>query len=161
MTTPRHASALLFLRQLILALASLSVSALTIEAAPVVGNLTASQRTGTKLVDITYDLAAHRFGAVAVTLEASRDGGAAWTVPVASVTGADRDDGADGKLECERLPFANEGGIGKGGAGRSEWEAVPVGDGHDQSCTGELPWEQLVCLRPKSDQRLARELQKC
>jgi formylglycine-generating enzyme required for sulfatase activity len=57
-------------------------------AAPVVSNLTASQRGGTKLVDISYDLAAPGFGSVAVTLEASSDGGATWTVPVASATGA-------------------------------------------------------------------------
>ncbi|MCX6837318.1 MAG: SUMF1/EgtB/PvdO family nonheme iron enzyme, partial [Verrucomicrobia bacterium] len=59
-----------------------------LHAAPVVSNITASQRPGTKLVDITYDLAAPGFGAVAVTLEASSDGGATWTVPVTSVTGA-------------------------------------------------------------------------
>jgi formylglycine-generating enzyme required for sulfatase activity len=59
-----------------------------LQAAPVVSNLTAAQRVGTKLVDITYDLAAPGFGAVAVTLEASSDGGVTWTVPVTSVTGA-------------------------------------------------------------------------
>jgi len=56
-------------------------------AAPVVSNLTATQRAGTKLVDISYDLVAPGFGRVAVTLEASSDGGATWTVPVASATG--------------------------------------------------------------------------
>ncbi len=64
----------------------LSFSAL--QAAPIVSNLTAAQRAGTKLVDISYDLAAPGFGSVAVTLEASSDGGATWTVPVASATGA-------------------------------------------------------------------------
>ena len=57
-------------------------------AAPVVSNLTAAQRAGTKLVDISYDLVAPGFGLVTVTLEASIDGGATWTVPVASATGA-------------------------------------------------------------------------
>ena len=56
--------------------------------AQLASNVTATQRPGTKLVDITYDLAAPGFGAVAVILEASSDGGATWTVPVASATGA-------------------------------------------------------------------------
>jgi hypothetical protein len=43
----------------------------SLEAAPVVSNLTAAQRAGTKLVDISYDLAAPGFGSVAVSLEAS------------------------------------------------------------------------------------------
>jgi|GEM_PF-1510700 len=57
-------------------------------AAPVVSNLTAAQRAGTELVDISYDLEAPGFGPVTVTLEASIDGGATWTVPVVSATGA-------------------------------------------------------------------------
>jgi formylglycine-generating enzyme required for sulfatase activity len=86
MTTPRPA-ALLFLRSLILAVGCFGAVA-SVQAAPVVSNLTAAQRAGTKLVDISYDLAAPGFGSVAVTLEASSDGGATWTVPVASATGA-------------------------------------------------------------------------
>jgi formylglycine-generating enzyme required for sulfatase activity len=58
-----------------------------LRAAPVVDNITAAQRPGTKLVDITYDLAAPGFGAVQVTLEASSDGGTTWTVPVTSSKG--------------------------------------------------------------------------
>jgi formylglycine-generating enzyme required for sulfatase activity len=58
-----------------------------LEAAPLVNNITASQRPGTKLVDITYDLAAPGFGAVAVSLAISSDGGASYAVPVASATG--------------------------------------------------------------------------
>ena len=60
----------------------------TIHAAPVVSNITAAQRAGTKLVDITYNVAAPGFAKVEVTLQASSDGGATWTVPVNSVTGA-------------------------------------------------------------------------
>jgi sulfatase modifying factor 1 len=86
MTTPRPA-ALLFLRSLILAVGYFG-AVVSVQAAPVVSNLTAAQRAGTKLVDISYDLAAPGFGSVAVTLEASSDGGATWTVPVASATGA-------------------------------------------------------------------------
>jgi hypothetical protein len=47
-----------------------------VSAAPVVTNLTATQRTGTKLVDITYDVAAPGFPTVAVSLEISSDAGA-------------------------------------------------------------------------------------
>ena len=54
---------------------------------PVVSNLTATQRPGTKLVDITYDVAADTPTAK-VTLEISSDGGATWAVPVTSATGA-------------------------------------------------------------------------
>ncbi len=55
--------------------------------ASLVTNLTAAQRTGTKLVDITYDLAAPGFTAVAVGLQISSDGGATWTLPAVSVSG--------------------------------------------------------------------------
>jgi len=57
-------------------------------AAPVVSNLTASQRTGTRLVDVRYDLAAPGFPTVAVSLAISSDGGVTWTVPATSVSGA-------------------------------------------------------------------------
>jgi hypothetical protein len=86
MNAPRPA-ALLLLRSLIVTLAWGGAVA-SVQAAPVVSNLTAAQRAGTKLVDISYDLAAPGFGSVAVTLEASSDGGATWTAPVASATGA-------------------------------------------------------------------------
>ncbi len=56
---------------------------------PVVSNLKAVQRAGTKLVDITYDIAADTATAtVAVSLQISGDGGATFTVPAVSVTGA-------------------------------------------------------------------------
>jgi sulfatase modifying factor 1 len=58
-----------------------------VNATPVVTNLTAAQRTGTKLVDISYDLAAPGFPTVAVALQISSDGGATWTVPSTSATG--------------------------------------------------------------------------
>jgi formylglycine-generating enzyme required for sulfatase activity/murein DD-endopeptidase MepM/ murein hydrolase activator NlpD len=59
-----------------------------VEAAPSITNQVAAQRPGTNLVDIVYDLAAPGFPTVAVTLEASSDGGTTWTVPVSSVSGA-------------------------------------------------------------------------
>jgi formylglycine-generating enzyme required for sulfatase activity len=59
-----------------------------VEAAPVVNNIAASQRPGTKLVDITYDLEAIGWSGVAVALQVSSDAGATWTVPVVTVSGA-------------------------------------------------------------------------
>ena len=56
-------------------------------AAPVVSNLTAAQRFGTKLVDITYDVTADT-QTVTVTLAISSDGGTTWSVPATTVTGA-------------------------------------------------------------------------
>jgi hypothetical protein len=55
-------------------------------AAPVVSNLNAAQRAGTKLVDVRYDLASPGFATVAVSLQASNDGGVTRTVT--SLSGA-------------------------------------------------------------------------
>jgi len=85
----RNLAILSSLRSLIVA-AGWGGAVASVHADPVVSNLTASQRAGTKLVDIAYDLAAPGFGAVAVTLEASSDDGATWTVPVTSATGGGR-----------------------------------------------------------------------
>jgi formylglycine-generating enzyme required for sulfatase activity len=52
-----------------------------------VSNIRPSQRAGTKLVDIDYDLSATEPFAF-VTLEISNDGGTTFTVPALSVTGA-------------------------------------------------------------------------
>jgi hypothetical protein len=65
-------------------LASLSPA---LAADPVVSNLSAAQRPGTKLVDITYDVTADT-PTVKVTLEISSDGGATYSVPVTAVSGA-------------------------------------------------------------------------
>jgi hypothetical protein len=54
---------------------------------PLVSNLTAAQRPGTKLVDIRYDVTADT-PTVKVTLEISSDGGATWSVPSTTATGA-------------------------------------------------------------------------
>jgi sulfatase modifying factor 1 len=58
-----------------------------VEAAPSVSNLTATQRSGTKLVDINYDVAAPGFPSLAVSLQISSDEGATWTVPAVTVSG--------------------------------------------------------------------------
>lgn len=66
----------------------------TIEApytAPVVSNLTASQREGTKLVDISYDVTAVT-PTVTTSLRISSDSGATFEVPAVTLTG---DIGAD------------------------------------------------------------------
>jgi formylglycine-generating enzyme required for sulfatase activity len=52
---------------------------------PVVSNLTVTQRPGTKLVDIGYDLAAAE--PVQIGMRLSADDGATWTLPTASLSG--------------------------------------------------------------------------
>ena len=64
------------------------IGALELNSAPIVNNITAAQRPGAKLVDITYDLTAVGWTGVAVSLQVSSDGGATWTVPVVTVSGA-------------------------------------------------------------------------
>jgi formylglycine-generating enzyme required for sulfatase activity len=54
---------------------------------PVVSNVQAHQRTGTKLIDITYTLVDPDSTALTVTIAISNDGGATWGVPCASLTG--------------------------------------------------------------------------
>ncbi len=55
-------------------------------AAPMVTNLRAAQRTGTKFVDIFYDVAAGS-AAVTVTVAVSSDGRTTYSVPAATFTG--------------------------------------------------------------------------
>jgi formylglycine-generating enzyme required for sulfatase activity len=57
-------------------------------AAPTVSNVRASQRPGTKLVDILYDLSDPDSSTLSVLLQVSADGGATWTVPARSFSGA-------------------------------------------------------------------------
>ena len=54
---------------------------------PVVSNVRASQRAGTKLVDIYYDLADADSGSLAVSVAVSTNGGANYTLPATSFTG--------------------------------------------------------------------------
>jgi formylglycine-generating enzyme required for sulfatase activity len=66
-----------------------SATDLLANSAPVVGNVTANQRTDvSKKVDIGYDLTDADGDACAVSVQVSSDGGATWTVPVTAVTGA-------------------------------------------------------------------------
>jgi len=54
---------------------------------PVVSNISAAQRAGTQLVDITYDVTADT-STVSVTLTISSDGGTTFSVPATTVSGA-------------------------------------------------------------------------
>ena len=61
--------------------------AVAVQAAPpVVSNIRASQRTGTKFVDIYYDVTAST-SSVTVAVQASGDGGLTYTIPAATFTG--------------------------------------------------------------------------
>jgi formylglycine-generating enzyme required for sulfatase activity len=55
--------------------------------APVVSNVVAQQRSGTKLVDITYDVIAVT-PTVTISLRISNDGGASYNVPATTLSGA-------------------------------------------------------------------------
>ncbi len=67
------------------ALASLTAS---YAAPPVVSNLHAAQRAGTKLVDITYDVADPDSGSLTVQVEISANSGVTYDLPVKSLSGA-------------------------------------------------------------------------
>jgi sulfatase modifying factor 1 len=55
--------------------------------APVVSNVVAQQRSGTKLVDITYDVTAVT-PTVSISLRISNDGGASYNIPATTLSGA-------------------------------------------------------------------------
>ena len=57
-------------------------------APPVVANVRAAQRTGTKLVDIYYDLADSDSATLAIIVAVSTNGGAAYTLPATSFSGS-------------------------------------------------------------------------
>jgi formylglycine-generating enzyme required for sulfatase activity len=56
-------------------------------AAPVVSNISAAQRANSRLVDITYDVAAD-FPTVSVSLQVSNNGGSTFAVPATTLSGA-------------------------------------------------------------------------
>jgi formylglycine-generating enzyme required for sulfatase activity len=56
-------------------------------AAPVVSNISAAQRANSRLVDITYDVAAD-FPTVSVSLQVSNNGGSTFSVPATTLSGA-------------------------------------------------------------------------
>ena len=69
----------------ILGLALLLLPAAARAADPVVTNLTAAQRAGTKLVNISYDVTADT-PTVFVSLEISSDGGTTFSVPATAAS---------------------------------------------------------------------------
>ena len=73
----------LFTRYCLLLMTAAAASA----ADPVVSNVTAAQRAGTKLVDITYDVADADGDDLTVSVQVSDDGGATYTVPAAHFSG--------------------------------------------------------------------------
>lgn len=87
-------------------------------ASPVVSNLTASQRAGTKLVDITYDVVADT-PTVKITLKVSTDSGETFTVPATK-------------------PYNLEGAIGLN---------IPVGTGKMITWNAGVNWNQQTSNR--------------
>lgn len=74
---------------LLLALFSLAAPGWTHAAvAPTVSAVTASQQAGTKLVNISYDLADPDSSLLSIYVQVSADAGATWNVPVNSLGGA-------------------------------------------------------------------------
>jgi len=72
----------------LLAAVLLSVVPATFAALPVVSNVTASQRSGTKIVDIRYDVADADGDTLKIRVEVSDDAGVQYSVPAFSFTGA-------------------------------------------------------------------------
>ena len=56
-------------------------------ATPIIANVQVSQRAGTKLVDVAYDLTDADGLAQTVWINVSGDGGLSWTIPSGSVSG--------------------------------------------------------------------------
>ena len=72
-----------------LVLAGVGTSAAWANSAPVVSGVTAIQRADhSKVVDVSYTLTDADGDACTVTVKASSDGGATWTVPVTAISGA-------------------------------------------------------------------------
>ena len=72
---------------IVCALAAMAASAIDAIGEPVVSNVSAAQREGTKLVDIAYDVENPGGGLLRVSIEASDDDGGSWTVPSVSLSG--------------------------------------------------------------------------
>ena len=80
---PRRRTGILFL---LCALACAGPLAALAASPPVVVNVTAVQRSGTKLVDIDYTISDQDSVAVNVNILVSSDSGATWTVPAHTCT---------------------------------------------------------------------------
>ncbi|MCP5536643.1 MAG: SUMF1/EgtB/PvdO family nonheme iron enzyme [Akkermansiaceae bacterium] len=74
--------------RLLFLLLSLSLCLQTLAAPPVITNVRASQRPGTKLVDIYYDLSDADGDLQEIRVQVSGDGGLTYTIPASTFTGA-------------------------------------------------------------------------
>jgi formylglycine-generating enzyme required for sulfatase activity len=75
-------------QRVLLAAALFSFTATLQAAAPVVSHVRSAQRAGTQLVDIDYDLADADSPTLTVSIAVSTNGGASYTLPATSFTGA-------------------------------------------------------------------------
>ena len=73
---------------LVAALCGLFACSVAYAAVPVVSNVTSQQRAGTKLVDITYNVADADGDTLKIRIEVSSNSGTVYNVPVSSLTGA-------------------------------------------------------------------------
>jgi formylglycine-generating enzyme required for sulfatase activity len=73
---------------LVAALCGLFACSVAYAAVPVVSNVTSQQRVGTKLVDITYNVADADGDTLKIRIEVSSNSGTVYNVPVSSLTGA-------------------------------------------------------------------------
>ena len=74
--------------RLVLGLASMLIlGTLAFAVDPVVSNVVAQQRNGTKLVDISYTLTDADSASLNVSIKISKDGGTTWNVPCPSLSG--------------------------------------------------------------------------
>jgi formylglycine-generating enzyme required for sulfatase activity len=72
---------------LLAALITAGTGCVTFAAPPVVSNVTASQRAGTKLVDITYNVSDSDGDLQTIGVEVSGDGGLTYTIPATALSG--------------------------------------------------------------------------
>src|SRR4051794_19603657 len=71
----------------VLVAALLTSAATAHAAAPIVTNVVASQRSGTKLIDIRYDVLDADGDPLKIRIEISHNGGSSYSVPAVSLTG--------------------------------------------------------------------------
>jgi formylglycine-generating enzyme required for sulfatase activity len=75
-------------RRVLLAAVLFSFTSTVLAVGPVVSNVRSAQRAGTQLVDIDYDLADADSATLTVSIAVSTNGGATYTLPATSLTGA-------------------------------------------------------------------------
>jgi formylglycine-generating enzyme required for sulfatase activity len=88
MATMKSKEDLRLRHRVLLAAALFSFTSTLLAVGPTVSNVRSAQRAGTQLVDIDYDLADADSATLTVTIAVSTNGGASYTLPAASFTGA-------------------------------------------------------------------------